>query len=68
MTKGQNKAKRKFVDCDVGPVLRLRSFTEMDTLLKPSGMVRERSCGQDSSRLSVLGLGSGPEREGRHIT
>lgn len=66
MTKGKNKAKRKFVDCDMGPVLKLRSLTEMDTLR--SVQWTQRSCGQDTSRLSALGLGSGPKREGRHIT
>ena len=68
MTKGLSRAGRKFIDCDVGPVLRLRRCTEMDALLKPSGMVRDLSCGRDTDKLGSVGLGSVPKREGRHIT
>ena len=56
MTKGQNKAERKFIDCDAGTVLRLRRFPEMDTLLKPSGMVRRLSCGGNTGRLGSARL------------
>lgn len=59
MIKGHCRAERKPVDCDVGPVLRLRRFIEMDTLL---------SCGRDTDSWRSVGLGSGPKREGRHIT